>query len=212
MELGLGLFIDRPLGYAKASVEPDLTPILAHEAFSPSLGRRRVQELARITAELGLKPVDVAETETPLGLPHRELAECPRPVAALADVRKVADDFVIVRTLPGGLNELLRLFDWHSLHEQFRLRFLLDSQVLLCVQTRSDSGPVLTLFDDQMRRRVEMHVDASEGYIQRAGVELPRAGLVVTRVWNDRSVDSVSVQIRISATEAFAFPSRIHVV
>ena len=38
-----------------------------------------------------------------IGLSHTLLAEPSRPTAALADVRKVADDFVIVRTLRGGL-------------------------------------------------------------------------------------------------------------
>jgi hypothetical protein len=197
VELGLGLFIDRPLGYAKAPIEPDLTPILAHEAFSPSLARRRLQELGNIAVELGLTPVDVPDLEMPNGLPHGELAECTRPVAALADVRKVAGDFVIVRTLPGGIKELLRLFDWQALLSPFRLRFLMDSQVRLCVQALSDAGPVLTLYDEQLRRRVEMRVDASSGYRKRAGLEVPRAGLVATRVWDDSGEEGVGVEMSI---------------
>src|SRR5262249_10233631 len=37
LELGIGLFIDRPFGYGKAVGEPDYTPLLAHEAFSASI-------------------------------------------------------------------------------------------------------------------------------------------------------------------------------
>jgi len=109
VEMGLGLFIDRPLGYGKAIGEPDLTPLLAHEAFSPSLARRRWGELKKLCAELGIA-CDAEKLDSlfengrwPAGLPHMELAECPRPTAALADVRKVANDFVILRTLPRGL-------------------------------------------------------------------------------------------------------------
>jgi hypothetical protein len=203
IELGVGLFIDRPLGYAKAPIEPDLTPILAHEAFSPSLEKRRIAELSQLAAELGSPPLPMNSEgeENARGLPHRDLAECPRPVAALADVRKVADDFVITSTLPGGMNELLRCFDWQELLARFRLRFLADAQVRLCVQLSSAIGPVLALFDDRMRRRVEMRVDASEGYARRAGLELPRAGLHVLRVWEDTDdrdvIAEASVEMRI---------------
>ena len=53
VEMGLGLFIDRPLGYGKEIGAPDLTPLLAHEAFSPSLARQRQRELKKLCAGLG---------------------------------------------------------------------------------------------------------------------------------------------------------------
>jgi len=187
-ELGIGLFIDRPLGYAKAAIEPDLTPLLAHEAYSPSVARRRLQELTRLGAELGLDAGSFAEAEFIEGLAHRELAECPRPVAALADVRKVADDSVIVRTLPGGLTELLQRFDWRPLLSSHRLHFLAAGETCLFVQVSSASGSKIALYDGLLRRRVELTIDASSGYVRRAGVELPRAGLVVTKVWDDTDV------------------------
>jgi hypothetical protein len=43
----------------------------------------------------------------------------------------------------------------------------------------------VALYDDQLRRRVEIQVDVSKGYGCRAGVEYPRAGLRVTAVWED---------------------------
>jgi hypothetical protein len=192
VEMGLGLFIDRPLGYGKEIGEPDLTPLLAHEAFSPSLARQRWHALKKLCAELAV-PCDTAALD-PLfedgpwlaGLPHAELADCPRPVAALADVRKVADDFVILRTLPGGLAELLKLFDWRELTQRFRLSFLAEAPPRLCVQARDDAGqPVLTFFDADLRRRLELRVDHRQGYDSRAGVEWPHAGLHVLTVWED---------------------------
>ena len=40
LELGMAVFIDRPLGFGKQPLEPDLTPLLAHETFSPSIAER----------------------------------------------------------------------------------------------------------------------------------------------------------------------------
>jgi hypothetical protein len=194
LEMGIGLFIDRPLGYAKQVGEPDLTPLLAHEAFSPSLARRRWGELEKLCAELAID-VDAGKLDAlfangawPAGLPHTELADCPRPVAALGDVRKVADDFVILRTKPVGLAHMLGYFDLtRTLRERHRISFGNESQTpRLCVQAYDDARqPVLALYDEQLRRRVELRIDVSKGYVTRAGVELPRAGLSVVAVWED---------------------------
>ena len=179
-ELGVGLFIDRPLGYGKAVGEPDYTPMLAHEAFSVSIARKRVKELAMLARELALDvpadlfdSVDHALETTPVrGVPAARLAEPGRPTAALADVRRVAEDFVIVRTMPGGLREMLGYFDFGSLPVMTR--------VVAVVQ--SPRGPVLGFFDDDYQLRLEAVVDESAGFVRRAGMELPVAGL---RVWVD---------------------------
>lgn len=212
VEMGMGLFIDRPLGYGKEVAEPDLTPLLAHEAFSPSLARRRWRELKQFCAELEIS-IDAASLDEsfengpwPAGLASAELAEAPRPVAALADVRKVAGDFVILRTLPVGLGELLRLFDWRQLTERFRLRFLAEGPPRLFVQAIDHAGgSVLTLFDGELRRRVELHVDARQGFQRRAGVEWPRAGLQVVAVWEDTDDPAV---LRRQAPDLVLQPSK----
>jgi hypothetical protein len=188
IELGIGLFIDRPLGYSKAAGEPDLTHMLAHEAFSPSIARRRFQELMQLADELSLDlPADFAaamqqtlDRDTVRGLPAGQLAEPARPAASLADVRRVADDFAIVRTLPGGLGEMLGLFDFSGVQARLDLPMLRAGQrprVVAMVQ--SAHGPVLGFFDDDYQCRLECRVDASEGFFRRAGVELPIAGLRV---------------------------------
>jgi hypothetical protein len=181
IELGIGVFIDRPLGYGKAPVEPDQTPLLAHLAFSPSIAQRRLNELRKLCAELGVEFEPVL-APMPDGLSHTELAECARPVAALADVRKVADDFRIVRTLPVGLRALLDALDLRRLKQTCRLGFLDAGPPRLCVQARDG---VLAWYDDRLRRRIEMTIDASAGYLTRAAMELPQPGLRVLRVWED---------------------------
>lgn len=190
VEMGLGVFIDRPLGYAKAVGEPDLTPLLAHEAFSPSLARRRWQELKELCDEHSLA-YDPAALDPlfenglgPAGLPHKEVAECPRPAAALCDVRKVAADFVILRTLPKGMLALLDRLA--PLQARYRLPFITDGRCRWCVQALDEAKvPRLMIYDDRQRRRLEMAVDASQGFRTRAGVELPRAGLQILCVWED---------------------------
>jgi hypothetical protein len=187
VELGLGVFIDRPLGYGKAPAEPDQTPMLAHEAFSPSIARRRRGELQKLCAELGLAVAIPEFTQAwPRGLLHQELAECPRPVAALTDVRRVANDFLILRTLPRGLKTLTDRIDWRPLLERFRLAFLAERKIRLLVQSASANGQaVLAVYDDRLHRRLEFVVDASHGFTRRAGIELPKAGLRVVKVWAD---------------------------
>lgn len=190
-ELGRGVFIDRPLGYGKALAEPDLTPLVAHVAFSPSLARRRWQALHQLLADLGVH-ADSGEIATlmasdtwPPGLPQTEVAECPRPTAALCDVRKVADDFRIERTLPGGVRQLLGdSLDVLRLH--FRLGFLERAGPRLCVQTPDRDGLMtLALYDSEFRRRVEIVILRDKGFRTRARTEWPRAGLQVRRVWED---------------------------
>jgi hypothetical protein len=179
-ELGIGLFIDRPLGYAKATGEPDLTPLLAHEAFSPSIALRRLKELALLALELSLDvpaaffdSVARALQDLPVrGLSAGCLAEPSRPVAALADVRRVAHDFVIVRTLPCGLGETLRLFDFGAVQAIFD-----PAAARVVAMVQSPRGPVLGFFDDDYRCRLECVVDDSAGFVRRAGIELPVNGL-----------------------------------
>ena len=209
VEMGLGAFIDRPLGYAKQVGEPDLTPLLAHEAFSPSLARRRWGELKKLCAELAI-PFDANKLDAlfesgawPAGLPHAEVAECPRPTAALCDVRKVAGDFVILRTKPVGLSQMLGHFDLvRNLRQRHRLAFLDEAHAPhLCVQTFVEEQPMLVLFDGKMRRRVAIRVDTSQGYRTRAGVELPRAGLRVCVVWED--TDDLGALLRREVDELY---------
>jgi hypothetical protein len=202
-ELGVGLFIDRPLGYGKAVGEPDLTPMLAHQAFSLSIARRRVQELKQFAEELSLElPGDHFEAvaheldrDAVRGVPAALLAEPGRPTAALTDVRRVAPDFMIVRTMPGGLGEFLSYFDWTPRRAVADLPFLRENRrprVVAVVQT--PRGPVLGFFDDDYRCRLEATVDASAGFVRRAGIELPTKGLRIVAI-DDRDVSGQDVWV-----------------
>jgi hypothetical protein len=178
-ELGIGLFVDRPLGHGKEPGEPDYSPMLAHACYSLTIARKRVQELIALAAELSLE----SSAELPAlleralqfshvcGVPVAGLAEPARPTAALTDTRRVADDFVIVRTMPVGLRAMLDCFVMPPMPKPW-----------IVAMIQSPRGPVLGFFDEYYRVVMEAVVDMSGGFVRRAGIELPAAGLRVLTI------------------------------
>jgi hypothetical protein len=104
-ELGVGLFIDRPFSGAKSPGEPDLSPLIAYEAFSRSIAGQRLQALVKeplfgVTDDakwIGrLRALPVA------GVPVAALPAGPPAVVSLTDAARAADDFVILRPVGEG--------------------------------------------------------------------------------------------------------------
>jgi hypothetical protein len=176
-ELGTALFLDRPLGVAKAPAEPDATPLLSYEAFSPTLAARRLKQVA----DLGLAdPETIGELRSALagltvaGLPLREVPARPRPgTVSLADAQLSADDWVLLRTTPRTVRALLALYD---------LAPLVGRPALIV--TGGDPGdgrPRLRVYDEGLRQRLELAFDPARGYESRGGVEYPAGGLVIEK-------------------------------
>ena len=180
-ELGMANFIDRPFGWGKAVGEPDQTPLLVHEAFSPSIARRRAAELRRLAGELDLPEVnwdDMPIDDKSAGLPIAEVAEPDRPVASLADARRVADDFLALRTF--GHRKLFAStsgLDFSGLEE--RLRFQEWPRALIVRIKQGPDANVLAIFDAVYRKRAELIEDLSQGFVRARGTELPKAGFRV---------------------------------
>jgi hypothetical protein len=187
LELGMAIFLDRPLGTAKAPGEPDRTVLLAAEAFSRSIAESRLRYLAD---DLGLIPEPEIQAalleklrETPAG---RRLPPGPRRSeqtgrVSLEDARQAADDFVFVRTLPQGVREFLALFDPEPLARRFNLDYLAPGRPVLF--WREGPEPVVTVYDEANQPRLRFRAELTEGYRVRAGKEYPAAGLRVLRVW-----------------------------
>jgi hypothetical protein len=199
-ELGMAVFIDRPFGWGKAVGEPDLTPLLAHEAFSPSIARRRAVELERLVLELKVESVDWKtlkqhEHDEVRGLAAAQLAEPDRPVVSLADARRIADDFVIVRTLRHGVEELSEALDFTPLHAMTSFPDV-RANVLVARLPSADNGTVLAWFDGEVRKRLEMSTDLSQGFVIEAGREMPAAGMRVSHIWDESGV-ARATQIRL---------------
>jgi len=189
-ELGMAVFIDRPLGVFKAPTEPDQTLLLSYEAFSRSVALRRLQQLAS-DQSVGLDSTEAEQYRKALanldvrGLSLDALGPERRPVVSLADARKTADDFLVLRTLPAGVREFLRRYD-HDLsllRGRIALDYLASGEPVLLVRGLSSAGPVLAVYDAQLRQRLELAIDGREGYVSRGGMESPRGGLRVLRAW-----------------------------
>jgi hypothetical protein len=177
-ELGLAIFLDRPLGIGKAAAEPDGTLLLSAEAFSASIARERLQMLA---GDVGLRLDDTAFPEV-RGVPLDAIGGAVRPGSvSLTDAHRAAADFVFLRTTPSSARAFLAQFDFTPLAQRFRVEDVLNGTDVLIA--RSATGRGLVIYDAQLRPRVELEASTAGGYESRAGQEYPAEGLRVVRVW-----------------------------
>ncbi|HZT83091.1 MAG TPA: hypothetical protein VFA26_22880, partial [Gemmataceae bacterium] len=189
-ELGLAVFLDRPLGAGKAPTEPDGTLLLSYLAFSRAVARQRLRFLAERLKLLpeeehaalrrSLDGLEVA------GLPLDAVVGSPRPGSVcLLDARKAADDFVFLRLTDRAAGDFLRQYGLGELMRRFKLPNMARAPILI-VRSNSPEGPPrvgLSLYDGRLRKRVEMDFDPRMGYASRGGVEYPLSPLRVLRVW-----------------------------
>jgi hypothetical protein len=198
-ELGMALFLDRPLGAFKTPGESDQTLLLSYEMFSRSIAQRRLERLDR---DLGLA-TDMREVKVPCecrlsqlqltGLSVRSSAASPRPgVVSLDDARKAADDFVILNTTRRTVRDFIHQFDLTPLARRLSLDYLDGTRRVLIVRAKyveerpEDS---LLVYDAQLRKRLELGIDLSFGYGRGGGQEYPVAGLRAVRAWEPRGED-----------------------
>ncbi|HEV3115620.1 MAG TPA: hypothetical protein VGY58_01120, partial [Gemmataceae bacterium] len=67
---------------------------------------------------------------------------------------------------------------------------------------------VLSVFDGQLRRRLELQIHAPQGYRIRAGVEYPRAGLTVLRAWEALGSGQELTQLDLTTNARRIMPRR----
>lgn len=189
-ELGMAIFLDRPLGIFKLPGEPDRTPLLSYEAFSRAFAENRLRVLrdqcGLLTPQDFERLIGKLQTLQVHGLPLPARKQSVRPDAvSLEDARKAAADFVFLRTTRRTAIEFTRSFDFAPLATRIDVADLFDGQPLLIVGGAVAEGPpgTLVIHDARLQRRLELRIDAEEGYECRAGTELPRGGLRVVRVW-----------------------------
>src|SRR5581483_1617260 len=204
-ELGMAVFLDRPLAGGKAPGEPDRTLLFSHEAFSRSIAEWRLQHIAET---LGLLAEPVYKTlreylqslpaPSGIAIPTAPCTERPGAVS-LSDAANVADDFKLLKTTRQTLQQFLDQFNWGLLAGRLNLDFLESKQPLLIVPEASDptgADPVLRVYDSAFRARLELRADLTLGYEMRAGNEYPRAGLQVVRAWqNDGVVQELDLRV-----------------
>jgi hypothetical protein len=210
-ELGMALYLDRPLGAFKAPGEPDQTPLLSYTAFSRSLAMRRLlllgqdrallpdDELASLRQALEALPVS--------GVPLAEVPSVPRPgVVSLADAARAAEDFVFLRTTASSLRDFFALFDFGPLAERCGTPDLTSRPWLVLGRPDPAAGEItLTIHEPgSPRKRLELSADPRDGYVVRGGVEYPRKGLRVRRVWQE--IDGELRECDLGGEELFVRP------
>jgi hypothetical protein len=182
-ELGLAVFLDRPLGVGKAATEPDRTLLLSAEAFSLSIARQRLLALA---GDLGISTQDVVVkrllARPPLpGLPLDAIGGPIRPgTIALADASRASADFVFLRSTSSSVRAFFTQFDFTPLAKRFSIDDLLHGANVLIARSATSDG--LVIYDARMRARVEFEVAAEAGFLSRVGQEYPVNGLRVLSV------------------------------
>ena len=184
-ELGMAVFLDRPLGVFKQPGERDQTLLLSYEAFSRSIA---VDRLRFLTVSLGLveerayqallQNLEVELVVPGVALPAGPVAARPG-VVSLDDAWLVARDFVLLRTTRRAVQDFLRQYDLSPLARRCSLDYLAVAALIL----RGSSPGQLTIYDDRLRKRLELEMNFREGYAVRRGVEYLRAGLRVLGSW-----------------------------
>jgi hypothetical protein len=205
-ELGLAVFLDRPLGVGKSAAEPDATLLLSAEAFSAAIARERLLALA---GDVGLTAKDelvqrVLTSAAVPGLSLDAIGDAVRPgTVSLADARRAAADFVFMRNTPSSVRAFREQFDFTSVRRRFALEDLLCGGDVL--MARSAVSDTLVLYDARFRARVEVEIGAENGFASRAGQEYPVDGLRVLRVW-EATPDDATLQMHDLRHEPIRLP------
>ena len=177
-ELGMAVFIDRPLGVDKFPGEADQTMLFSHEAFSRSVALSRLELLQRKSDEMGSvdwTTIRQALSEmSPAGIPASEFHHTQPRVVSLADASSVVADFVFLRTTTSVVKEFLR-----ELSQSVDCRFLSEHKHLLILPASTSepqTAPKLRIYDREMQLLAEATMDLSKGWVWRGGREFPGAG------------------------------------
>jgi hypothetical protein len=207
-ELGMALFLDRPLHGFKNPGELDQTPLLSYEAFSQSVAKRRLRFLAEKSNMLTKEDLTILDENlhdlriqgfslSPGGEPGR-----PGSVS-ISDTRKASEDFVILRTTKKSAEEFVSCFRFEVLDTQLLLLPWAVGHPILVIREAGknpDVESLLSIYDCRGIKRLQLSVDSSRSYQRRGGLELPRAGLRLLNAWeeNGRPIElkTISIPIR----------------
>jgi hypothetical protein len=188
-ELGMALFLDRPLGAFKNPGELDQTPLLSYEAFSRSIAARRLRFLAEKSGLLTYEDRTGLE-EKLRNLRIEGLSLLPEGEAArlgsvsISDALKASPDFIILRTTKKSAEDFMNCFHFEVLDSHLLSLHRAGILVIRESGKSSDAESLLSIYDCQRVKRLQLSIDSSQGYQRRAGLELPRAGLRLRRAWD----------------------------
>ncbi len=192
-ELGMAVFLDRPLGVFKQRGEVDRTPLLSYESLSVCIVERRLGELRDagfLDSAATIRLQQACQSLRRTGVPAAEFSRGTRPgVVALEDANQAAPDFFFLRTTRASLQALLSHYDLQPLKERDASihEWLCAGRDVLLIRSRfaGAGGPLLVARDFEGRPRLELAADhAAEPaeYVEWMGAEQLKHGLRLTAV------------------------------
>ena len=203
-ELGMAVYLDRPLGIFKQPGEVDRTPLLSYESSSVSIAEHRLKLFLAWGLIPSQRQYHIFYERLRLEMPARrysvsELGDLERPgVVALEDARRAAPDFQLLRTTRQSLTDLLQGYDFEPLRarEPELVRWLFSARNMLLIRScgvqAAQSGlPFLTIFGQAIESRVRLGL-GQEGvtpvcYLEADGVEYLEEGMRVLGPWGTLS-------------------------
>jgi hypothetical protein len=198
-ELGMALYLDRPLGVFKEPAEVDRTPLLSYEAFSLTIAEARLQKLCgvppaggtgrrvrtRSQKEVSQLVTRLREAATKyLGFPVSRFPATRRlGCVSLVDARLAAADFQFLRTTRVSLRQFLEYFDLNPLQARFPevAEWVKTARDVLAIRephavdvpvAESVIRPVLTLFDQRLQPRLVFGMRVPNEASKRAASDL----------------------------------------
>ena len=171
-ELGMAVFLDRPLGVFHPPGHADRTPLVSYEAFSRRIAMSRLGDLCQACDGMDAHALGDRFPRCS-GVDLKEIGDLVRPgVVSLADAAQVSEDFVFLRTTRSSLDGLLANLEFHGVddsHAGSELHNWLttDPHVLL-IRTKDN---LLVAYDRQMKRRCVMEAREPIQYELRWGNE-----------------------------------------
>ena len=182
LELGMAVFLDRPLGTCKQPGDIDRTVLLSYEAFSRQVAHQRLKQIWRWRQGTSAPELKTLQSRLDgllvAGFPVAHLGSAGRPgVVALEDAGATASDFLFLRTTRSSLGTLLRQYGFTLLESNWPqlLDWFTQSRDVLLVRT---TGPAihdgqlnLKAFDANGRIRLVITATASSSYSEVCGEE-----------------------------------------
>ncbi len=196
-ELGMAVYLDRPLGLFKEPAEVDRTPLLSYEAFSLRIAESRLQKLcgtpsagkaadrprARIRSQHEISQLVMRLQQAAAdsgGFPVSQFTAARRlGSVALEDARLASADFQLLRTTPVSFRQFLAHFDLAPLQARFPevVGWLHTTQNVLAIRepppldaraTGPHTKPALTIFDQRLQRRLVLGMQLPTDTTKRA--------------------------------------------
>jgi hypothetical protein len=159
-ELGLGLFIDRPFAEGTHPLGQEESLLLSYEAFSRTVAEARLEELCQLAKQEVLAYREALARLEVRGLPLSSVSCAEGRIVSLADVRRAAEDFVLLRTTRQAVGAFLKQYDLSDLASRCDLDFLTRDRDGLIVPAPAGPDadkPILDIYDLELRKRLELH-------------------------------------------------------